>query len=118
VKWKRGVHHTRLFVQALFAVAVISAAVIVGIGQLALPWIVSHPEKISAFLSDKLHRAVTLDKVEGQWEHDGPVLTLHGVHIAPAAPEQAPLTIPVAQLKINFLGPFRHNQAWNEFRLV
>jgi uncharacterized protein (TIGR02099 family) len=118
VTWKRGVHHTRLFVQALFAVLVITAAVIVGLGQLALPWIVSHPEKISAFLSDKLHRAVTLDQVEGQWEHDGPVLTLHGVHIAPAAPEQAPLTIPQAQLKINFLGPFRRNQAWNEFRLV
>jgi uncharacterized protein (TIGR02099 family) len=118
VTWKRGARHVRLFVQALFAVVVITAAVVVGLGQLALPWIVSHPEKISAFLSDKLHRPVTLDRVEGQWEHDGPVLTLHGVHIAGAAPEQAPLTIPQAQLKINFLGPFRHNQAWNEFRLV
>jgi uncharacterized protein (TIGR02099 family) len=118
VSWKRGAHHVRLFVQALFAVFVITAAVVVGLGQLALPWIVSHPEKISAFLSDKLHRPVNLDGVEGQWEHDGPVLTLHGVHIAPASPEQPPLTIPQAQLKINFLGPFRHNQAWNEFRLV
>ncbi len=116
--WKRGAHHVRLFVQALFAVIVITAAVIVGLGQLALPWIVSHPEKISAFLSDKLHRMVTLDRVEGEWEHDGPVLTLHGVHIAAAAPEQPGMTIPQAQLKINFLGPFRHNQAWNEFRLV
>ncbi|HZZ09175.1 MAG TPA: hypothetical protein VFE79_00645, partial [Paraburkholderia sp.] len=77
--WHRRVRHVRLFLQALFAVVVITAAVIVGLGQLALPWLVSHPEKISAFLSDRLNRPVTLDHAEGQWEHDGPVLTLHDV---------------------------------------
>ena len=116
--WHRRVHHVRLFVQALFAVVVITAAVIVGLGQIALPWIVSHPEKISAFLSDKLKRPVTLDNVEGQWEHDGPVLTLHGVHIAPASGGPAGVTIPQAQLKVNFLAPLHRNQTWNEFRLV
>ncbi len=116
--WKRRVHHVRLFTQALFAVVVITGAVIVGLGQIALPWIVSHPEKISAFLSDKLKRPVTLERVEGQWEHDGPVLTLHGVHVAGNTSGQAGMSIPQAQLKVNFLAPFHRNQAWNEFRLV
>jgi uncharacterized protein (TIGR02099 family) len=112
------VRHVRLFLQALFAVVVITAAVIVGLGQLALPWLVSHPEKISAFLSDRLKRPVTLDHAEGQWEHDGPVLTLHDVRIASGAAAQPGLTIPQAQLKVNFLAVFHRNQAWNEFRLV
>ena len=116
--WHRRVHHARLFLQALFAVVVITAAVIVGLGQLALPWLVSHPEKISAFLSDRLNRPVTLDHAEGQWENDGPVLTLHDVRIASGAAAQPGLTIAQAQLKINFLALFHRNQAWNEFRLV
>jgi uncharacterized protein (TIGR02099 family) len=118
VMWRRRVHHVRLFVQALFAVLVITAAVIIGLGQLALPWLVNHPEKISAFLSEKLKRPVTLDHTEGQWEHDGPVLTLHDVRIASGTAAQPGLTIPQAQLKINFLALFHRNQAWNEFRLV
>ncbi|MEP6484175.1 MAG: YhdP family protein [Rudaea sp.] len=116
--WRRRTHHARLFVQALFAVLAITAAVVVGLGQIALPWIVNHPEKISAFLSDKLKRPVTLDRVEGVWEHNGPLLTLHGVHMGTAGAGQADMTIPQAQLKVNFLAPFHRSETWTEFGLV
>ena len=36
----------------------------------------------------------------------------------PARQAQPGLTIPQAQLKINFLALFHRNQAWNEFRLM
>jgi uncharacterized protein (TIGR02099 family) len=116
---RRRLHHTRLFLQALFASCVIVLAVLVGLIQIALPWVASHPDRISAFLSARLKRPVTLDGVEGHWEGGGPLLILHGVHIAGATPEQASASaIPQAELKVNFFSLLHRNQAWNEFRLV
>ena len=117
--WRRRVHRARLWLQALFACIVIVLAVAIGVTQIALPWIASHPEKISAFLSARLKRPVTLDGVEGHWEGGGPLLILHGVHIAGATPDQPPASaIPQAELKVNFFSLLHRNQAWNEFRLV
>ncbi|MGH8041065.1 MAG: YhdP family protein [Rudaea sp.] len=116
--WKRRIHRARLWLQALFAAVVITLALGVGLAQIALPWIASHPQRISAFLSGRLHRAVTLDGVQGLWERDGPLLILRGVHIAGATPDAPVSTIPRAELKINFFSFLHRNQAWNEFRLV
>jgi len=119
VIWRRRIHRARLWLQALFASFLILIAVVIGITQIALPWIASHPDRISAFLSERLKRPVKLDGVEGRWEGGGPLLILHGVHISGATPDQPPVSaIPQAELKINFFSLFHRNQAWNEFRLV
>src|SRR5262249_45180838 len=107
----------RLWAQALLAGAIIVVAMLVGIVHMALPWISSHPERISAYLSARLNRPVSIDGVEGHWERDGPLLTLHGVHIGGAAATHA-TNIPQAELKINLFSALHRNQAWNEFRLV
>ncbi|HSN01431.1 MAG TPA: DUF3971 domain-containing protein, partial [Rudaea sp.] len=116
--WKRHIRRARLWLQALFASVVIVLALGVGLAQIALPWIASHPQRIAAFLSDRLHRAVTLDGVTGRWERDGPLLVLRGVHIAGSDAKAPGSTIQQAELKINFFSALRRNQAWNEFRLV
>ncbi|HST28281.1 MAG TPA: YhdP family protein [Rudaea sp.] len=116
--WKRHLRRARLWLQALFATVVIVLALGAGLAQIALPWIASHPQRIATFLSDRLHRAVTLDGVTGVWERDGPLLVLRGVHIAGAEANSAGSTIPQAELKINFFSALHRNQAWNEFRLV
>ena len=116
--WRRRLRHTRLWLQALFAAVVIALALGAGLVQIALPWIVSHPHRISAFLSSRLQRTVTIERVEGHWESDGPLLILHGVDIAASTPGQPASVIPKAELKINFLAALRRNQSWNEFRLI
>jgi uncharacterized protein (TIGR02099 family) len=116
--WRRRIHRARLCLQALFAAVVIALAVVVGLAQIGLPWLVSHPEKISAFLSSRLDRAVTIEHVDAHWESNGPLLILHGVRILAANPAQPPSLIPQAELKINFFSWLHRNQAWNEFRLV
>ncbi len=116
--WQRRIHHLRLWLQALFATSVIVLALTVSLIRIALPWIVSHPQKISAFLSARLNRSVTIDRVEGHSESDGPLLILHGIHISAAEPGQAPSTIPQAALKLNFFSLLHRNQTWSEFRLT
>lgn len=116
--WKRHFRRARLLLQALFAAIVIVLALGVGLAQIALPWIASHPQRIATFLSDRMQRAVTLGGVTGVWERDGPLLVLRDVHIAGADASSAGSTIPQAELKINFFSALHRNQAWNEFRLV
>lgn len=116
--WRRRIHRARLTLQALFATAAILLALLVGLIHLALPWLSSHPERISEFLSTRLNRAVTVERVDGMWERNGPLLVLNGVHIAAAAPTRPALVIPQAELKINLFSWLNHNQTWNEFRLI
>jgi uncharacterized protein (TIGR02099 family) len=106
-----------LWLQALFATIAIVSALLVGLVQIALPWIASHPQRISAFLSERLHRAVTVGNVVGVWERDGPLLVLRDVHVAGRGADMPASTIPQVGLKINFFSFLHRNQAWNEFRL-
>ena len=115
--WRRRARHVRLGIQALFATVVIFSALIVGLAQLALPWIASHPERISAFLAERLHRPVRIDQVEGRWESNGPLLTLRGVHIGDEQSGAAALLIAQAGLKINLLSVLHNDARWNEFLL-
>lgn len=116
--WKRRIHRARLWLQAAFAAVAILLALAMGLVQIALPWIVSHPQRISAFLSERLQRPVTLERVEGHWENDGPLLVLHAVHIGGSHAGAPGSTISQAELKINFFSALHRNLAWNEFRLV
>src|SRR5882724_8162634 len=118
ITWRQRIHRVRLFVQALFALLVIALAVVAGISRLALPWMASHPERIGQFLSARLNRTVTLERVDGLWESNGPLLVLHDVRIGAARLDQPATVIPQAELKINFFSWLRHNQTWNEFRLT
>lgn len=115
--WRVRLRRLRLGIQALVATIVIVAAVVVGVTQLVvLPWLGSHPERISAFLGERLHRPVRVDQVVARWERNGPLLNLEGVHIGIDEPGQPALLIAHAGLKIN-LFVWNHNARWNEFWL-
>ena len=115
---RRRIHRARLWLQALFATAAILLALLVGLTHLALPWLAAHPERVSALLTSRLNRPVTVDRVDGLWERNGPLLVLNGVHIAGATAERPALLIPQAELKINLFSWLNRNQTWNEFRLI
>jgi len=115
--WRRRLRRLRLGTQALLAAIVILAAVVVAVMQLAvLPWLGDHPERISAFLAERVHRPVRIDGVDARWERNGPLLNLQGVHIGVDQPGQPALLIAHAGLKINFFA-WSRNARWNEFRL-
>ena len=115
--WRRRLRRLRLWLVRLLALALIAMALVMGLGQLALPWVISHPEKVTAFLSDKLHRPISIDKIDGTWERSGPVLTLHGLHLGAADASQQAMLIPQAEIALNFFAWLHKNQRWNEFRL-
>lgn len=116
--WRRRIHRTRRLVQGLFATLVIGLALLAGLFHLGLPWLAGHPERVGEFLSARLNRAVTVERVDGLWESNGPLLVLKGVRIAGATTDRPATVIPQAELKINFFSWLSRNQTWNEFRLI
>ncbi len=116
--WKRRIRRARFALSTVFAIGVIGLAVLVGLTQLALPWLVRNPERVEAWLSTRLGRSVSVGHVGGGWIGGGPEITLDDVHVGPGGGGATPLVIPHAQLAIDFLAPFERNRAWNEFRLI
>lgn len=115
--WRRRLRRSRLVLVSACAFALIAMALMMGLVQLALPWVVSHPEYVTTFLSDKLHRPISIDRMESTWERGGPVLTLHGLHLGAADPTQQAMMVPQAALALNFFAWMHKNQRWNEFRV-
>ncbi len=116
--FRRRLRKLRFFVQAAFVTLVISAAVIVAIAQLALPWLADNPQRIEAWLSERLHRKVTIGHLSGQWTQAGPRLVFDDLRIRASDTGEAELRLPRSELAINLFAAFQKNLAWNEFRVV
>lgn len=101
----------------LAALLIIVAALAAGVVQLALPWLVRNPERVEQWLSERIHRPVTIGHVSASWMRGGPQLALDQVLIG--ADDSGPsLKLDRAELALNLFAPFQRNGVWNEFRLV
>lgn len=116
--FRRRVRKLRFFVQATLVTLIISAAVFVGLAQLALPWLARNPQRIEGWLSDRLGRSVQIGHTEGRWTRAGPILMLDDLRIGAGSAGEAGITLPHAELALNLYAAFERNRAWNEFRLV
>ncbi|MGB0134660.1 MAG: hypothetical protein WBP53_12555, partial [Dokdonella sp.] len=115
---RRRLRKLRFLLQAVFVALVITAAVLVGFAQLALPWLADNPARIEGWLTDRLGREVTIGKVSGMWTRAGPRLVLNDLNIATGPANEKDLHLPRAELALNMYAAFQRNRAWNEFRLV
>ncbi|MEO7012964.1 MAG: DUF3971 domain-containing protein, partial [Dokdonella sp.] len=116
--FRRRLRKARFLMQAAFVTVVISAAVIVAIAQLTLPWLAENPQRIEAWLSAQLHRNVTIGHLTGQWTQAGPRLIFDDLRIGASDTGEAELSLPRSELAINLFAAFQKNLAWNEFRVV
>ena len=114
---RRTLRRLRLALFALVTTAIIALAVLMGLTQLAMPWLVRNPARIEAWLSERLHQPVTIGGVSGTWMGGGPVLSLEHVRIGNSA-DTAALEIPKAELALSLYAPFKRGLAWSEFRMV
>jgi len=114
---RRTLRRLRLALFALVTTAIIALAVLMGLTQLAMPWLVRNPARIEAWLAERLHQPVSIGGVTGAWVGGGPVLALEHVRIGNSV-GTAPLEIPKAELALSLYAPFRRGLAWSEFRMV
>jgi uncharacterized protein (TIGR02099 family) len=115
---RRTLRRLRFTLFALITTLIITLAVLIGFVQLAVPWLARNPERIEAFLTERLHQPVKIGHVDGAWLGGGPVLALEDVRIGDAKDDATPFHVPRAELAISFYAPFQHDRSWSEFRLV
>ena len=66
----------RTLLWTALSILVILAAVLVGVGQLLMPYSDHYQHRLEAWLSEEFGRPVVLESFEGEWNAFGPRLTL------------------------------------------
>lgn len=94
--------------------ALIAAAVLVGVIQLALPWWASDPDRVARLLSSRLGSPVRIESTEPGWSRRGPVVALHGVRFGEG---DSALRIGRAAWAVDFAGLVLPGRVFNEFRV-
>lgn len=67
------------------AAALVLMALAFGVASQLLPLAERHPDRIAAFLSERVHRPVVFDRVETQWTRRGPLLRLDNLRLGSGA---------------------------------
>lgn len=94
----------------IVGVGLIALAVVAALAQVLLPALAQHPQWVAAQLSERLHRPVSFEAMQGRWTPAGPTFALRGVTVGNTA-GQPPLRIPQADVTLDFGGwllPSRH----------
>ena len=115
---RRTLRRLRFALFAVLTTVVIALAVLVGLTQLAMPWLVRNPERIEAWISERVHQPVHIGHVTGAWLGGGPALTLEDVRIGVEGGDKPVLKVPRAEIAFDLYAPFQGERAWSEFRLV
>lgn len=103
---------------AAAAMLVIALGALAGLVQLALPVLAAHPERVEAWLGERLQREVRISRLHARWVGGGPVLVLDGVELGPRPGDSARLRIPQAELGFDLVNAFRRGRVMLEFRVT
>ncbi|MFC4527945.1 YhdP family protein [Dyella halodurans] len=108
--WQKRLQQGARLLSWVVGVALISLAVLMGLTQLLLPTLASHPEWVAARLSARLQRPVSFESVKGYAQPSGPLFVVRNLKVG-SGDGGAPLHIPEAELKLDLGGwllPTRH----------
>lgn len=108
---QRRLRRLRRWLSASVAALLVSAAALMALGRLLVPWLIDSPEQVAGWLSERIGRSVELESVSAYWDGPGPVLDLGGLKISAMAGEQAAITLGRARVHTDvyaLLLPGRH----------
>jgi len=111
---RRRLRHARRWSWYFVAITLVVVAVIVGVASQLLPLAERHPDRIAAWLSDRVGRPVTFDAVDTAWTRRGPLLRLEGLRVGTGA--QA-LVIGDAEMLVSQYAGLLPGRSFTELRL-
>ena len=94
---RRRLRHTRRWAAYFLLVLVIGLAVIVGIANQLLPLVERHPQRVAAWLSERVGEKVGFSAARAEWTRRGPRFTLDDLQVGEG---NALLSIGSAQLQV------------------
>ena len=117
-RWRHRLRRARFMVGALVAGLLIAAAVAMGLMQLLLPLVARDPGRLAAFLSERLHRPVSFQSVQGRWQPSGPLLIVHGLVLGAAYRGGESIGLPRAAIKFDLGAWLKPHHRWVTLRLT
>ena len=95
-------------------VVLIALALLVGIANQMLPMVERNPERIAAWLSQRVGEPVTFSRARAEWTRRGPLFTLDDLHVGRGASE---LAIGRAQLQVAMYSGLLPGQPLTELKI-
>ena len=78
---RRRIRHTRRYLgYGALVVLILAATAVAALNQL-LPLVERHPERVAAWLGERLDQPVSFDRAKGEWTRRGPRFRLVGLRI-------------------------------------
>lgn len=78
---RRRLRLTRRYAIYACAIAVVALALVVGAASQLLPLAEQHPQRIAAWLSERVGKPVHFDRLDTRWTRRGPLLQLKGLRM-------------------------------------
>ncbi|MBP8097859.1 MAG: TIGR02099 family protein [Arenimonas sp.] len=94
---RRRIRHARRWTGYGVLVLLIGLALLVGVANQLLPMVERHPEKIAAWLSERVGEPVSFSHARAEWTRRGPRFILDGLHVGEG---ETQLDIGRAQLQV------------------
>ncbi|MGH8212038.1 MAG: hypothetical protein ACREPP_02265, partial [Rhodanobacteraceae bacterium] len=116
--WRHRLRRARFAIGALVAGLLVAAAVAMGLMQLLLPLVARDPDRLAAFLSERLHRPVRFQSVQGKWQPSGPLLVVHGLTLGAAYRGGESIGLPRAAIKFDLGAWLQPHHRWVTLRLT
>jgi uncharacterized protein (TIGR02099 family) len=116
--WRHRLRRARFAIGALIAGLLIAAAVAMGLMQLLLPLVARYPDRLAGFLSERLHRPVHFQSVQGQWQPSGPLLVVRGLTLGAAFAGGESISLPRAAIKFDLGAWLKPRHRWVTLRLT
>ncbi len=82
---RRRIRHTRRWVGYGLLIVLILFAALVGIANQMLPLVERHPDKVAAWLSERVGEPVRFTRAHAEWTRRGPKITLDGLQVGQGA---------------------------------
>lgn len=79
--WRRRLRRSRRYLVYGVAVLLVLAAMLVGVANQLLPLVERHPDRIAAWLSERVGQPVHFERVSASWTRRGPLLGLEQLRV-------------------------------------
>ncbi|MGN6112008.1 MAG: YhdP family protein, partial [Luteimonas sp.] len=113
-RFHRHLHLARKGLWYGLAVALALMALVYGVASQLLPMAERHPDRIAAFLGERVHRPVAFDRVETRWTRRGPLLRLDNLRLGSGADT---LRIGDAEMLVSQYAGLLPGRSFTELRL-
>ncbi|MEM1410801.1 MAG: AsmA-like C-terminal region-containing protein [Pseudomonadota bacterium] len=108
----------RTLIWTALALVIISAAVLVGIGKLLMPYSERFKPRLEAVLAEQFNQPVRLQSFTGEWKAFGPRISLEGVELLGGADGEGAMAIQKAALDIKPLNALISDRPLYAFRII